>query len=132
MRAVFIFCLTLFSLLFKADAANHATISPSSQDYRLFVESPYHKQHHAPFHKNAHVHLQKSSSLKEVNLVEEAQDEDENLARKSKINLRQVAYLYYAFLISDFCTIKKLALPYCEHFSYISSIKYLLLRVFRI
>ncbi len=132
MRAAIIFCLSLFFLLFKGNEYAHAVAPRISQGYEYLNESPQAKQEHTPFHKNANVHIQKSFSSREVNYVEELQDEDETLSRKGIIILKQAAYFCYALLVGNSAIFKKLALPYCEHLSYTSSFKYLLLRVFRI
>lgn len=132
MRAAIIFCLSLFLLLIKGNEGAHAVAPRISQGYEFFTENPHTKQHHTPFHKNANIHIQKSSSAREISYVEENQDDDESISRKGIIALRQTAYFCYALLVGNIQIIKKLALPYCEHLSFTASFKYLLLRVFRI
>ena len=131
MRATIIFCLTLFFLLFKGNNGVHAVAPRLSQGYEFFNENPQTKQHHTPFHKNANLHIQKSVSARELNYAEESQDEDERISKKGILSL-QITYFCYSFLLGNLRSAQKLALPYCEHLSYTSSIKYLLLRVFRI
>ena len=126
-----IFCFSLFFLLFKGNEGVHA-VARISQGYEYVNHAPPAKQQHTPFHKNTSAHIQKSLSSKEVNYIEECQDENESLSRKGLINFKQVAYFCYALLVGNLKSIKKLALPYCEHLSYTASFKYLLLRVFRI
>jgi len=132
MRATIIFCLTLFFLLFKGNEGAHAVAPRLSQGYEFFNENPQTKQHHTPFHKNADLHIQKSASARELNYAEESQDEDESISRRVILSHKQVADFCYSFLLGNLRSVQKLALPYCEHLSYTSSIKYLLLRVFRI
>jgi hypothetical protein len=129
MRAVAIFCLSLFLLLFKANEGAHAIVPTISQGSRV-VKSTLDVKHQSHLHKHVNVHLQKRLSQKELNYAEEGQNEDESLAKKSLICVRAI-YLY-ALLNVWHSIPQKLALPYCEHFSYTSSFKYLLLRVFRI
>lgn len=132
MRAAIIFCFSLFFFLIKGNEGAHASASRLSQGYEFFNENPHTKQHHTPFHKNADVHIQKSFSSREMNYAEETQDDDESISRKSNLQFKQAAYFCYALLVGNVQIIKKLALPYCEHLSLTSSLKYLLLRVFRI
>ncbi|SOD14834.1 hypothetical protein [Pedobacter xixiisoli] len=132
MRATIIFCLSLFFLLLKGSENTHAVAPRLAQGYEFFNENPQTKQNHTPFHKNANVHIQKSFSSSEMNYAEESQEDDESISRKGIISIKQAAYFCYALLVGNLRTIQKLALPYCEHLSYTSSFKYLLLRVFRI
>lgn len=132
MRATIIFCLSLFFFLLKGNQGAHAVAPRLSQGYEFFNENPQTKQHHTPFHKNANVHIQKSFSATELNYAEETQDDEESISRKGIVSLKQTAYFCHALLVGNLINIQKLALPYCEHLSYTSSIKYLLLRVFRI
>ena len=129
MRAVAIFCLSLFLLLFKANEGAHAIVPTISQGSRV-VKSTLDVKHQSHLHKHVNIHLQKRLSQKELNYAEEGKNEDESLAKKSLICVRAI-YLY-ALLNGWHSIPQKHALPYCEHFSYTSSFKYLLLRVFRI
>ncbi|MFN0292013.1 hypothetical protein [Pedobacter helvus] len=132
MRAAAIFCFSLFFLLFKGNESAHAIVSRISQGYEFFSENPHTKQHHTPFHKNANIHIQKNSSTRELNYIEETQDDEESIVRKGIIALKQSVYFCYALLVGSLQIIRKLALPYCEHLSFTASFKYILLRVFRI
>lgn len=127
-----IFCLSLFFLLFKGNEGAHAVAPRISQGYEFLNDIPKAQQQHTPFHKNANVHIQKNFSSGEPNYAEESLDDEDRIYRKGILRFKQAAYFCYALLVGNFKTIQKLALPYCEHLSYTSSLKYLLLRVFRI
>lgn len=132
MRAAIIFCLCVFFLVAKGSESAHALAPRISQGHKYLNEAPQAEQQHTPFHKKANVHIQKSVSSREVNYIEQCQDEDENTSKKALTIFKQTSYFCCVLLTDNLQTIKKLALPYCEHFSYTASFKYLLLRVFRI
>lgn len=132
MRVALIFCFSLFFLLFKGNESAYATATRISQGNKYLHKASSTQKHHNPFHKNTSTHIQKTFSSKDVNYIEECQDEDENNSKKALLSFKQAGYFCYALLVGNLKSIKKLALPYCEHLSYTSSFKYLLLRVFRI
>lgn len=132
MRAAIIFCLCVFFFVSKGNENAHAVAPRISQGYKYLNEVPQAEQQHTPFHRKANLHIQKSVSSREVNYIEQCQDENENSSKKVVITLKQVSYFCCVLLADNLQTIKKFALPYCEHLSYTASFKYLLLRVFRI
>jgi len=127
MRVVFVFCLSLFFLLIKGNDGACATRISKANTNVNFGSAP--KQVHTS-HKHINLHTQKDPSPKETTDVEE--NEDDSICRIATITVKQVVSFGYALLLTTSKTPKKLALPYCEHLSYTSSFKYLLLRVFRI
>ena len=131
MRAAILFCLTFFFLLFKGYDGAHAVAPRISQGYQYFNGARKSHHDHIHFHKQANLHPQKGSTSRDVNYAEETQTEDES-SDKAVVSIKQLAYFYHAFQIAWYKIPQQLALPYCKHFSYTASFKYLLLRVFRI
>ncbi|RYF25410.1 MAG: hypothetical protein EOO42_03845 [Flavobacteriales bacterium] len=128
MRTAILFCLTLFFLLFKGNDSAHATHLSQA---RTTIQFDHSKHVNKPFHKIHHLHTQKETAPRENTYVEESQDEDDS-TKIAITSIKQIATLCYQSLLVDENVYQKLALPHCEHLSYTSSFKYLLLRVFRI
>jgi len=129
MRALVIFCLSLFFFLTKGnDFASAAQISKAHNHVQFTNEIKY---AHIPFHKTTNLHLQKDLSSGETTDVEESQDDD-SISRIAIVHAKPAANCCYIQFIGNDPKPTTPALPYCSHFSYTSSFKYLLLRVFRI
>lgn len=131
MKPAVIFFLSLFILLFKGNEGVSAEALGFSQAHEYF-KTERSDQQHTSLHKNANVHIQKNFSSRGINYIEEGRDENENTLKKTLVSLKQTLCFYLLLYVGNFYIVKKLALPYCEHLSYTSSFKYLLLRVFRI
>lgn len=71
---------------------------------------------------------------KKDDLISLADDDDDDLlsARKFVIVTKHFVALSYAFISFHFCDYHKNRLPFCRHFSYTSSFKYILQRVLRL
>lgn len=129
MRSAILFCLTLFFLLLKGNDSAYATHLSQAKSTVQFYSKLKHLE--KPFHKTSHLHTQKEPTPSERTYVEENVDEDES-TRIAEVAIQQPNSFCYLALLVDKQVHQKLALPYCEHFSYTSTFKYLLLRVFRI
>lgn len=129
MRPAILFCLTLFFLLHKGNDRVYATTLSQTKTIVHFDTQLV--QLNKRFHKNHHLHLQKEPTPRENTFVEESKSEDD-VARIAVLATKQIAKCSYQSLLVDEQIHQKLALPHCEHLSYTSSFKYLLLRVFRI
>ncbi len=73
-------------------------------------------------------------SQKKDDFISLADDDDDDLifSRKLVVVAKQFVTLSYTFISVHFCNYHKNRLPFCSHFSYTSSFKYILQRVLRL
>lgn len=132
MRVVVLFFLLLCSYLLGGHPYAHAGRQASREGYSL-------KQPVNPLLLQAAAsHLQQvapgsgSRISEEHSFLVNIDDEDEDFARKLIVLAPFITAFSYAFILICLCNSLKEQLPFCRHFSYTSSSKYLVQRVLRI